>query len=63
MSLVILMPATSADADLVAAMHAESWRHTYANLLPEAYLAHTAPAERRAAWHARCATVPKPRSK
>ncbi|WER45245.1 GNAT family N-acetyltransferase [Cupriavidus sp. WKF15] len=50
---VALTPATCADANLVAALHAESWRRTYAGLLPQEYLAHTAPAERRAAWHAR----------
>lgn len=53
MPLVTLTSATAADAELVAAMHAESWRHTYADLLPDAYLLQTAPAERRAAWHAR----------
>lgn len=53
MPLITLTPATSVDADLVAAMHTESWRRTYAGLLPDAYLTQTAPAERRAAWHAR----------
>ncbi len=53
MPLVTLTPAVPADASLVAAMHAESWRRTYPGLLPDDYLTHTAPAERRAAWHAR----------
>ncbi|CAG9180091.1 GNAT family N-acetyltransferase [Cupriavidus pinatubonensis] len=53
MPLVTLTSATAADADLIAAMHTESWRQTYPGLLPDAYLSQTAPAERRAAWHAR----------
>jgi ribosomal protein S18 acetylase RimI-like enzyme len=50
---VELIPATPADADLLAAMHTESWRQTYAGLLPDAYLSREAPDERRAAWRAR----------
>jgi len=48
-----LIPAGPEDADLLAALHTESWRETYAGLLPDAYLSGEAPAERKAAWRAR----------
>jgi ribosomal protein S18 acetylase RimI-like enzyme len=48
-----LVPATAADAELIASMHAASWRDTYAGLLPGEYLEHVAPAERLATWRAR----------
>ena len=48
-----LVPATPADAELIAAMHADSWRHTYIGLIPTEYLEQHAPAERLATWRAR----------
>ncbi|WP_423198229.1 MULTISPECIES: GNAT family N-acetyltransferase [unclassified Cupriavidus] len=48
-----LEPATRADAELLARLHAESWRHAYAGLVPVDYLEHQAAAERRATWRAR----------
>lgn len=48
-----LRPATLADAPLIAAMHAASWRATYRNLLPAAFLADEVAAERAAWWRAR----------
>ncbi|MCO4863695.1 GNAT family N-acetyltransferase [Cupriavidus sp. WGlv3] len=48
-----LIPATAADADRLAAMHAASWQHTYPGMLPEAYLREQAYPERLAAWRAR----------
>lgn len=53
MPLIELVPATPADADLLAAMHAESWRNAYAGLIPADYLETHAPAERLATWRAR----------
>lgn len=53
MPLIELVPATSADADLLAAMHADSWRTAYAGLIPADYLDTYAPAERLATWRAR----------
>jgi GNAT superfamily N-acetyltransferase len=38
------------DADELAAVHVAAWNHTYAGLLPEAYLAARGFAARRAFW-------------
>lgn len=53
MPLIELVPATPADADLLAEMHADSWRHAYAGLIPAQYLENHAPAERLVTWRAR----------
>lgn len=53
MPLIELVPATPADADLLADMHADSWRHAYADLIPAEYLEKHAPQERLATWRAR----------
>ncbi|MEN7526064.1 GNAT family N-acetyltransferase [Cupriavidus sp. DL-D2] len=53
MPLIELVPATSADADLLASMHADSWRHAYAGLIPNEYLDVHAVNERLATWRAR----------
>ncbi|WP_321783279.1 GNAT family N-acetyltransferase [Paraburkholderia sp. J94] len=50
---LILRPATAADADLLAAMHAASWQATYRGLLPAAFLDREVGAERAAYWRAR----------
>ena len=48
-----LVQATPADVALIATMHAESWRDTYAGLIPTEYLEQHTPAERLATWRAR----------
>jgi hypothetical protein len=48
-----LVQATPADVALIATMHAESWRDTYAGLIPAEYLEQHTPAERLATWRAR----------
>lgn len=48
-----LRPATTADAPLLAAMHAASWQATYRDLLPAAFLEREVDAERAAYWRAR----------
>ena len=53
MSDIELAPATAADADLLAALHTDSWRHAYAGLIPTEHLENHAPAERLATWRAR----------
>lgn len=53
MSDLALIPATAADAERLAAMHAASWQHTYPGMLPAAYLRDQAFPERLAAWRAR----------
>lgn len=53
MSDIELVPATSEDADLLATLHADSWRHAYIGLIPDDYLRHHAHAERLATWRAR----------
>jgi GNAT superfamily N-acetyltransferase len=50
---LLLRPATAADADLLAAMHAASWQATYRGLLPAAFLDREVGAERAAYWRAR----------
>jgi len=48
-----IVPAVPADAALLAAIHAESWRRNYAGLIPAEYLEKRVPAERLATWRAR----------
>ncbi len=38
------------DADLIADLHIDSWRATYAGILPDVYLRHGIVTERRAYW-------------
>ncbi len=42
--------AVSADCRAIADVHVESWRHAYAGLLPDAYLAALSTEEREAMW-------------
>lgn len=53
MPLIELVPATPADADLLATLHVDSWRDAYAGLIPQQYLEAHAQAERLATWRAR----------
>jgi GNAT superfamily N-acetyltransferase len=48
-----LRHATSADAELLAAIHAASWQATYRGLLPDAFLDGQVVNERAAFWRAR----------
>jgi GNAT superfamily N-acetyltransferase len=49
----VLRRATSADAALIANMHAQSWASAYRGILPDAFLDHEMPAERAAHWSTR----------
>src|SRR5688500_5647616 len=49
----IIRPATGRDADVIARMHARSWRATYRGLLSDAYLDHNVDEERHRAWRDR----------
>ncbi len=53
MSPITLRPMTSADAPVVAALHAESWRSAYRGILSNHYLDQLADAERLAVWSQR----------
>ncbi|MDX2219308.1 MAG: GNAT family N-acetyltransferase [Burkholderiales bacterium] len=53
MSRLILRPATLADADAIANLHARSWRETYRGLFSDAFLDGPVFAERRALWEQR----------
>lgn len=53
---VRLRQATSADAPLVARLHATSWRSAYAAILDPTWLAGALDADRLAVWSARLAT-------
>lgn len=48
-------PMTSADADQVAWIHAQSWRSAYRGILPGRYLDHEIENERRTYWRGRLA--------
>jgi GNAT superfamily N-acetyltransferase len=50
-------PATTADADAIAALHAASWRRFYRGALSDEYLDGDAVAERRAHWAGRLAAA------
>ena len=52
-----LVDATCADAGAIAALHADSWRHAYRGILPEAFLTHDVEQNRRALWEERMATA------
>jgi GNAT superfamily N-acetyltransferase len=45
--------ARASDEDAIAALHAESWRHAYRGLLPDAYVDHDVFADRAALWRQR----------
>lgn len=49
----IIRPATGRDADLVARLHARSWRATYRGLLSDSYLDHDVDEERHRVWRGR----------
>jgi GNAT superfamily N-acetyltransferase len=49
----VLRPATAADAEAIARLHAESWRRTYRGMMPDAFLDHGALANRRQVWRER----------
>lgn len=55
---VRIRPATPADAEAIAALHAASWRRNYGGALSAAYLEHEALADRQAIWAQRF-TAPK----
>jgi GNAT superfamily N-acetyltransferase len=44
-----------ADADAIAALHADSWRRSYRGMMPDAYLDGDVVTERRAVWRERFA--------
>lgn len=48
-------PATAADADRIAALHARSWQETYRGIMPDRFLDAEVEAERLAVWHERFA--------
>ena len=52
---IIIRPASAAEADTIAAIHCESWRDAYAEVLDPAYLAGPIEADRRTLWTARFA--------
>jgi ribosomal protein S18 acetylase RimI-like enzyme len=52
---VAVRHAALADAGAIAAVHRESWRTTYAGILPEDFIAANAGRKSEAAWHARLA--------
>jgi ribosomal protein S18 acetylase RimI-like enzyme len=45
--------ARSSDVQAIAALHADSWRHAYRGMLPDAYLDHEVFADRAAVWQER----------
>jgi GNAT superfamily N-acetyltransferase len=45
--------ARASDENAIAALHADSWRHAYRGLLPDAYLDHDVFADRAALWRQR----------
>lgn len=47
---IIIRPASVADASRIAAIHCESWRDTYADVLDPAFLAGPIEADRRTLW-------------
>lgn len=47
---IIIRPAGAADASGIAALHCESWRDAYADVLDPAFLAGPIEADRRALW-------------
>ena len=56
---MIFRDATPADAPLIAALHAQSWRHAYAHFMTPAWLASDVEGERLGVWTAQM-TTPRP---
>lgn len=52
---ISIRPAMAADADEIAALHCESWRDAYADVLDPAYLSGPIEADRRTVWAERLA--------
>lgn len=57
---ISIRPAGPEAADIVAALHAASWRTTYRGILSDAYLDGAVEAERAAFWRARLAGAAAP---
>lgn len=57
MTQIAFREAALADADLIANLHAESWRHAYRGIFPDSFLDRQAGEERRNYWHARLADL------
>jgi GNAT superfamily N-acetyltransferase len=57
MTQIAFREAAPADADLIANLHAESWRHAYRGIFPDTFLDRQAGDERRHYWHARLADL------
>ena len=53
MDSLLIRPATAADAETVAAIHCESWRDAYANVLDAAYLVGPVEQDRGDLWRGR----------
>jgi GNAT superfamily N-acetyltransferase len=53
----LLRPATSADLNEIAALHAASWRIAYRGLLPDTFLDQQLESDRLEFWNARFASV------
>lgn len=51
--MLFIRPATPDDAAAIAHVHVDSWRTTYAGLVPDEYLATLSEADRAAAWRER----------
>jgi len=52
---IVLEPALAADANAIAALHADSWRRTYRGMLPDSFLDEEVEADRAALWRGRFA--------
>ena len=52
---IVLRPATRRDADVIAALHADSWRRSYRGAYSDSYLDGDVLGDRRAVWAARLA--------
>ena len=50
---IVTRPIAETDADIVAALHAASWRDSYRGMLSDAYLDSDVVADRRAVWDQR----------
>jgi GNAT superfamily N-acetyltransferase len=57
MTQIAFREAAPADADLIANLHAESWRHAYRGIFSDTFLDRQAGEERRHYWHARLADL------
>ena len=57
MSVFHMRAAAAAEAEAIAALHAESWRRTYRGMMPDAFLDGPALEDRRRVWHTRLGTA------